>query len=177
MHTGSYQTLFTASSRTCTLSKVSNNQWWNKTQGKSRKPRARKSFHLIWKGGRWTTYVCWAEPRRNSDPTAARCQGKPNSKVKGLCPLDISTYNTTMASREVMDLHPILGHSLELSSNPVKHCWKQSFYYCLPNLFQPNTFCPSSYWIYLTFVIFSPSQTEVCWTKAVSVPSMLRRDN
>lgn len=177
MYTGSYQTLFTASSRTCISSKVSNSQWWNKNQGKKRKLRARKSFHLIWKGERWTIYVCWAEPRRNSDPTAGRHQGISNTKVKGLCPFDIPTYNTTMACREVMDLHPTRGHSIKLSGNPVKHCGKQSFYYCFPNLFQQNTFCPSSYWISFIFLIFSPSQTEACWTKSVSVPSMLRRDN
>lgn len=147
MHSGSYLTLFTASSRACTFSKVSNRQWWDKNQGKRRKLRARKSFHLIWKGGRWTTCVCWAEPRKNSDPTAGRCQGISNSKVKGLCPLDISTYNTNIAGREVIDLHPTWGHSIKLSGNPVKHCGKQSSYNCFPNSFQQNTFCLSSYWI------------------------------
>lgn len=139
MHSGSYQTLFTASSRACTLSKVSNSQWWNKHQGKRRKLRARTSFHLIWKGGRWTTCVCWTKPRRNSNPTPGRCQGIYNSRVKGLYPLDISTYNTTIACREVIDLHPTWGHSIKLSGNPVKHCEKQSFYYCFPNLLLQNT--------------------------------------
>lgn len=132
MHSGSHQTLFTASSRACTLSEVSNSQWWNKHQGKRRKLRARMSFHLIWKGGRWTTCVRWTEPRRSSNPTPGRCQGISNSRVKGLYPLDISTYNTTIACREVIDLHPTWGHSIKLSGNPVEHCEKQSFYYCFP---------------------------------------------